>query len=272
MSCRTIAFVLLTALLSTSAFAQSVGSAGGGGSGAAGGAPGSTPSGTAGVSSSISNPVVGTPGTPGPSNGAGLPGGPGPGNVTSVPNQPSPPAVTQTVGSTIGSSTALPSSPAPGGGRQSTSGRQSLIPKDNTSSTNNFHPEAVTSDALDAAAADIAGMTMTELRSLVQMFKACTTNDHPLDRVGKCGAVARAHRARYQKARQVDRSLGELERVVRFQNMFRTSVPTTEYEDRINNRLRVAARLALATIELRERNARESGSQPDLTSDVRMAK
>ena len=143
---------------------------------------------------------------------------------------------------------------------------------ENTQSSINFHPEAVTTDALNAAAADIAAMTTSEVRSLVQVFKACTANEHPLDRSGKCGSVSRLHKAKYLKTRQIDRSLVELERVVRFQTMFRTSVPTTEYEDNINNRLRAAARLALTAGELRERHARESGTQPDLTKDVRMVK
>ena len=259
----------MASVLSTSAIAQS---GGGAGSGAGGGAPSSTPSGTAGVSPSTSNPGVGTPGTPGPSNGAGVPGSPGPGNVTSVPNQPSPPAVNQSVGSTSGSGSSFPPSSASGGGPQSNSGPQSRIPTtDNTQASNNFHPEAVTSGALDSAAADIAAMTANELRSLVQVLNACTANDHPLDRVGKCGAVSRVYRSKYLKARQVDRSLAELERVVRFQNMFRTSVPTTDYEDRINNRLRAAASAALTTTALREQRPRGRGAQPDLSKDVRMA-
>jgi len=164
------------------------------------------------------------------------------------------------------------SSPA-GGGSQSTSGVQSSLPtSENSQSSINFHPEAVTTDALNSAAADIAAMTTSEVRSLVQVFKACTANEHPLDRSGKCGSVSRLHNSKHLKARQVDRSLVELERVVRFQSMFRTSVPTTEYEDNINNRLRAAARVALTSGELRDRHARESGAQPNLTKDVRMAK
>jgi hypothetical protein len=153
-------------------------------------------------------------------------------------------------------------------------GAQSRIPaKDNRQPDINFHPEAVTDGALDTATTDIAALTIGELRSLLQVFDACTANEHPLERVGKCGAVSRLYRSRYSAGRQIDRSISELERVVRFQNMFRTSrAPSTEYEDRINNRLRTSARLALATNERRERQARESAAQPDVTKDVRMAK
>jgi hypothetical protein len=92
-----------------------------------------------------------------------------------------------------------------------------------------------------------------------------------LERVGKCGAVNRVHRSKFVKGRQIDRSMTELERVVRFQNMFRR-VSDTEYEDHINNRLRSSTRLALATNELRERPSRENRAQPALPVDVKMAK
>ena len=271
MSVRTNSVVaLLAVLLSTPAIAQSGGGAAGGGSGgSAGGAPSSTSSGTAGVSSSTSNPGVGTPGTPGPSTGVGLPGGTGPGNVTIAPNQPSPPASNQSVDSG-GSGGSSPSIAA--AGSRSTSGAQSRIPATENTQAANFHPEAVTEDALDAAAKDIAAMAINELRSLTQVFKTCTASEHPLDRIGRCGAVNRAHQSKFAKARQIDRTLVELERVVRFQSMFRTSVPTTEYEDRINNRLRTSTRLALTDSDLRERQLRESSAQPDLTRDVKMAR
>ena len=274
---RAISIAMLAALLSTSAIAQGPGSAGGASSGgAAGGAPGSVPSGTAGVSPSPSNPSIGTPGTPGPSSGVGIPGGPGPGSTVVVPSQPAPPTPTSTVGRESGSNIGSPVAPTStaGAGPRSASGALSRAPTpDNTQPDNDFHPEAVIDSALDSAAGDIAAMTTSELRSLLLVFKTCTANEHPLERVGKCGAVSRVHRAKYVKERQIDRSLTELERVARFQNMFRTSpIPSTEYEDRINNRLRSSARLALATNELRERQARESGGQPDLTKDVRMAK
>ena len=272
---RRISIALLAALLSTSAFAQSAGSGGAGSGGAAGGASGSVPSGTAGVSPSTSNPGIGTPGTPGPSSGAGLPGGPGPGSTAVVPNQPSPPASNPTVGPASGSNIGSAPSPSGGGPRsQASPGAQSRVPPPaNTQPSGNFNPEAVTDSALDAAMKDLAAMTASELRSLVQVFDTCTANQHPLERIGKCGAVSRSYKSKYGRGRQIDRSIAELERVVRFQNMFRTTgVRSTEFEDHINNRLRKSARLALATNQLRERQARESGAQPDLTKDVRMAK
>ena len=73
------------------------------------------------------------------------------------------------------------------------------------------------------------------------------------------------------KARQVDRSLVELERVVRSQTMCRRWASATE-NGNINNHLRATARLALTAGELRERHARESGNQPAFTkrcSDVK---
>jgi hypothetical protein len=71
-------------------------------------------------------------------------------------------------------------------------------------------------------------------------------------------------RASFGKNRAVDRALVELERIVRFQRMFRTvDATSTEYEDNINSRLRGAARLALgstdqtAQVSLKRRGARQ---------------
>jgi len=179
-----------------------------------------------------------------------------------------------TVGRASRSNIESPVGPTSTGSRGAQSPRGARIPtKGDSQADNNFHPEAVTDDALDAATVDIAAMATNELRSLLQVFKVCTGNEHPLERVGKCGAASRLYKSKYGKERQIDRSIAELERVVRFQNMFRTSrAPSTEYEDHINNRLRTSARFALATNERRERQARESGAQPDFTMDVKMAK
>lgn len=269
---RTLSIALLAALLSTAAIAQS-GTSGGGASvgGAAGGAPGSQPSGTAGVSPSTSNPSVGTPGTPGPSSGAGLPGGTGPGSTVVVPVQP-PPPISGAIGSPREQSnvgTSLPQTNTNVGPRSNTGQGSSRVA--NAQVINEFNPGAVTDRGLDAAVNDIAAMRSHELRSLTRVLDVCTANEHPKERVGKCGAVRRSYKSEFDQGRPIDLSLAELDRVVRFQHMFRTSgVPNTEYEDRINDRLRKSARLALATNELREQLAVDS-RQPDLTKDVKMA-
>jgi hypothetical protein len=113
-----------------------------------------------------------------------------------------------------------------------------------------FHPEAVIDRSLEQASADITAMPTTELRQLVTMFDQCTFKQHPADRAGKCAAASKRYKSAFGKNRAIDRALAELERIVRFQRMFRTSDATsTEYEDNINTRLRGAAKLALATTE-----------------------
>jgi hypothetical protein len=277
---RSLSIALLAAVLSTSAIAQGGGSAGGPSSGgAAAGAPGSPPSGTAGVSPSTSNPPVGTPGTPGPTSAVGLPGGPGPGSTAVVPNQPPPSAAAAAVTPSGSAGIGSPVQPMSSGGL----GPRSALGAGsngngsggnaNAQVINDFNPGAVTDRGLDAAANDLAAMASNELRSLVQLFDACTANSHPLERVGKCRAVSLSYRSKFGRGRAIDQSLAELDRVVRFQHMFRTTgIANTEYEDRINDRLRKAVTLSLATNELRERQIQAVGDEPDLTKDVKMAR
>jgi hypothetical protein len=113
-----------------------------------------------------------------------------------------------------------------------------------------FHPEAVIDRSLEQASADITAMSAAELRQLVTMFDQCTIKQHPTDRAGKCAAASKRYKSEFGKNRAVDRALAELERIVRFQRMFRTAAGTsTEYEDNINSRLRGAAKLALASTD-----------------------
>jgi hypothetical protein len=78
------------------------------------------------------------------------------------------------------------------------------------------------------------------------MFEVCTVNQHPVDRQGKCGAAAKRYKLAFAKDRAIDRAMAELERVVRFQKMFRTTgAITTEYEDNTNKRLPVRALFAV---------------------------
>jgi hypothetical protein len=113
-----------------------------------------------------------------------------------------------------------------------------------------FHPEAVIDKSLDQASADITAMSPTELRRLVAMFDQCTFKQHPAERAGKCAAASKRYKSEFGKNRAIDRALAELDRIVRFQRMFRTAdVTSTEYEDSINSRLRGAARVALASTD-----------------------
>jgi hypothetical protein len=62
------------------------------------------------------------------------------------------------------------------------------------------------------------------------------------------GAASKRYKLAFGKDRAIDRAITELERVVRFQRMFRTNgAVTTEYEDNINKRLRGTAALALVS-------------------------
>lgn len=114
-------------------------------------------------------------------------------------------------------------------------------------------------------------MSVDELRALVALLDMCTKNDHPAERTGGCGAANRRYKVNYTKGRQIDRTLAELDRVVRFQNMFKQAGPRhTEYENRINSRLRLAAKTSLAAAKaVSDRQAR-GVAQPDLTRDASM--
>lgn len=247
MAIRIVTSTLLALTLSTSAIAQSTGGAGSAG-GAAGGASGSAPAGTAGASPSASAPAVGTPGIPGPASGAGLPGGPGPGNTVVAPNQPPAPSAAPAVGEARRSSGSNPV-----GGSTVNSGRNTAPvnrsePITARSSTQgpDFHPEAVTDRALAEAVSEIRVMPASELRQLDALFDTCTVTEHPIIRDGKCAAATRQYKSNFGKDRAIDRALAELDRVVRFQQMFRTSgVRFTDHEDNINNRLRSSTALAL---------------------------
>jgi hypothetical protein len=273
MTARILAVALLVSVISSPVVAQggAGGGAGGSSSGASGGAPGSQPGGTAGVSPSTSIPSVGTPGVPGPTNGAGLPGGPGPGNPI-APNQPasSPPPAAGGRSSNdagVGSAITTTNPPGQGGGApansKSPTNAMSTDMQGTSAAAAEFHPEAVIDKSLDQASAEITAMSPAELRRLVAMFDQCTFKQHPAERAGKCAAARKQYTSEFGKNRAVDRALAELDRVVRFQRMFRTAnVTSTEYEDNINNRLRGAARLALnstdqtAQVSLKPRGAR----------------
>jgi hypothetical protein len=265
MTTRIFAIALLLSVMSSPVIAQGGAGGGAGGSsagGAAGGAPGSAPSGTAGVSPSTSNPSVGTAGVPGPSSGAGLPGGPG--NTTVAPNQPvasSPPAAGRSSSDT-GAGLNITTTNAPQGGG-SPADAKAMEMQGTSAAAAEFHPEAVIDRSLDQASADITAMSPVELRRLVALFDQCTVKQHPVERAGQCAAASKRYKSEFGKNRAVDRAMTELERVVRFQHMFRAAdVTSTEYEDNINNRLRGAARLALAStdqtaqVSLKQRGAR----------------
>jgi hypothetical protein len=251
MAVRIFATALLAVSVSTAALAQSTGGAGGAGSagGAAGGAPGAAPAGTAGVSPSAAAPAVGTPGIPGPASGAGLPGGPGPGNTALAPNQAPAASPAPSVGTGTGNRSA-----GAVGGLNANSGRNTGRVNPLASATRqsskrdpDFHPEAVTDKALGEAASEITTMPPSELRQLNTLFDACTVNQHPMLRQGKCAAATKLYKSSFGRDRATDRALAELARVVRFQHMFRTGgARSSDYEDNINKRLRGSTALALA--------------------------
>jgi hypothetical protein len=134
----------------------------------------------------------------------------------------------------------------PGGGNGPRSNSQGA--RVETPGSADFNPGAVTDQALATAAQDITAMSAPEVREFVGMLDLCTVNGHRADRQGKCKTASEHYRRKYGKDRAVDRAIAELERVVRFQKMFRaTGAVTTEYEDNINKRLRGQAALALTT-------------------------
>jgi hypothetical protein len=278
MARRIIAIALLGSVFATSALAQIGGSPGGGSkAGGASGAPGSVSPGTAGVSPSTSTPQPGMPGTPGPASGAGVPGGSGPASTVVVPNIPALPQAQPTVQRDSGGATGVPAptGTASGGSRPpAASGSRSASHQSGPSASHpSFNPEAVTDRGLEVAGNDIAAMSIDELRALMALLDACTVNNHPAERKGKCGAENRLYQAKYAKERerQIDRTLAELERVVRFQNMFRQPGPrSTEFEDRINARLRVAARTSLAEANTESAGQTRGAAPPYVTRDASM--
>jgi hypothetical protein len=266
MTRRIMAIAALGAAFATSALAQGGGSAGGAASsGPASGAPGTAPSGTAGVAPSATNPAAGTPGLPGPTSGAGIPGGSGPGTTVVAPNLPGASQSGAAPGRDSGAISGSPVGTASGGSRRSTESGNRIASSQSETSTSHpaFNPEAVTDRALDVARADIAAMSVDELRVLVNLLNSCTVNNHPAERTGACGAANKHYKARYAKERQIDRTLAELDRVVRFQTMFKpVGRANTDYEDRINSRLRAAAKTSLAAVE--------GATSPTVTRDASM--
>lgn len=214
------------------------------GAGGVGGASSAAPSGTAGVSPSTANPGIGTPGIPGPSNGVGLPGGSGAGNTVVAPNLPSQPGPNPTVGTGRGSGSTLGSSSSGLSKTQSSTSasRDSLV------STAQFNPGAVIDTSLAQAFQDIRVMSVPEMGEFLGMFNLCTRSGHPMDRQGKCGAASKRYHLTYGKNRPIDQAITELERVVQFQSMFRTTGNgATEYADSINERLQATAAEAMVT-------------------------
>jgi hypothetical protein len=260
---------LLWTMFATTAFTQ-VG--GGSNAGPASGAPGAAPSGTAGTSPSSSSPGVGTLGAPGPASGAGIPSGPGPGSTTVVPNIPSMPQSGATVGRDSGGNiNASPNSigTSSGPSRSNTNGAR-LNARTSSPATPYFNPEAVTTRGLESAARDIRAMPADELRDLVRALNACTSDGHPLPRTGECAKANWHYQATYAKGRQIDRTLREFDRVIRFQNMFTRMGPRdTEYEDRINQTLLSTASASLADATVREGTSGNAGA-PSVTRDVSM--
>jgi hypothetical protein len=115
-------------------------------------------------------------------------------------------------------------------------------------------------------------MSIEELRDLVKLLDTCTANNHPTERTGHCGAANRRYKARYAKGRKIDQTLAEFDRVVRFQRMFKPTGPRiTEFEDRINSRLRSAARTSLAAAEVERNREARNFAPPDVTRDVKMS-
>jgi len=244
---RFAAIALVGVALSTSAIAQGTSGGGAGGrssGGAPAGAPGSSPSGTAGTPSTAS-PAIGTPGVPGPSTGAGMPGGPGPG-APATPNLTPPPVSAPRAGSAGNIGSAAPAASTTSGQGASQPGPSRTPSRAHSPAGAQFNPGAVIDTSLDRASLDITEMSASELRALVSMFDRCTFNQHPWDREGACGAASKRYKQTFGKDRAIDRAITELERIVRFQKMFRGTGASTEYEDRINKRLRGAAALALA--------------------------
>lgn len=263
---------LFGALLATTSVAQ-VG--GGTSAGPGSGAPGTVQSGTAGTSPSTSSPTPGTPGTPGAATGAGIPGGPGPGNTTTVPNIPGASQTGQTVGrdsgGNLGNSGTSPNPVGISSGPSSRpNGTRLTVRAAPNGPTPNFNPEAVTTHGLDRAAQDIRAMPADELRDLVSALNACTLNGHPIPRTGACAKANAQYQVRYARGRQIDRTLREFDRVVRFQNMFAQSGPRdTEYEDNINEKLRSAAKVSLAEAALVGQPTRDADA-PENSRDASM--
>jgi hypothetical protein len=132
-------------------------------------------------------------------------------------------------------------------GRNTATAASSASTTGQSSQGPDFHPEAVTDKGLGEAASEITAMQSTELRQLDALFDACTVGQHPALRQGKCAAATKLYKSSFGKDRAIDRALAELDRVVRFQHMFRgNEVASTEYEDNVNRRLRGSTALALA--------------------------
>lgn len=271
MSTFRLVMSLIAIVSATPALSQG-GSPGGGSAGA---------SGTAGVNSSASTPAPGTLGTPGPTSSAGLPGGSGTGTGVTVPNIPGVPQSRPSVGrdsaGTSGAPTAALSSSGSGSSPGSATGPQSPAAAREVAASGgvNFNPGAVTDNGLELAAKDVTAMSFVEQRDLVGFLDACTVRGHAIDRTGRCGALRNRYKSAYAKDRNIDRSLQEFDRVVRFQRMFKSVGPRdTRYEDDINNRLRTVAKTSLAASTVQREMDANRGDQnaPTVSRDVSLSR
>jgi hypothetical protein len=134
----------------------------------------------------------------------------------------------------------------------------------------NFNPDAVTDSGLDLAKKDISAMTFEELGDLVTLLEKCTVRGHPVERMGNCGAINRSYKATHANERGIDRTLTELDRVVRYQSMFKHEPRDRQFEDNINDRLRASAKESLAASIIRRDLLAKDVTPPDVSRNVSM--
>jgi hypothetical protein len=191
-----------------------------------------------------------------------------------IPNIPSVPQLGPTVGRDSGGTISTPTVAGSGSSGAGTGeGSRIAAPDAGTSAKQpNFNPEAVTDSGLDLAGKDIAAMTFNELRALVTLLETCTVREHPVERTGECGNANRRYKTTHANERGIDRTLIELERVVRYQSMFKQTGPRdTQHEDNINQRLRASAKASLAASSVqRDLQTAKGNAPPDVTQNVSM--